>query len=240
MPDRYDTEYEIGQDNLRKFGMDVHNPVFWIASILILVFVIGTLLVPEAAKEAFDGSKGWSIDNFDWLFMVGGNIFVIFCLMLIIMPVGKVRIGGDDARPEFSTMSWFSMLFAAGMGIGLMFWSVAEPVAYYTEWYGSPFNTAGRTEEAAALAMGATMFHWGLHPWSIYAVVGLSMAYMTYSRGLPLTVRSTFYPLLGESTWGVAGHVIDTLAVLATIFGLATGIWCTAGGEWFEFFICNT
>ncbi|SLN42496.1 BCCT family transporter [Oceanibacterium hippocampi] len=224
MRDRYETEYEIGQDNLKVYGMDIHNPVFWITSILILVFVVGSIAAPESANGLFNGAKGWSIDNFDWLFMLGGNIFVLFCLALIVLPVGKIRLGGEAAKPEFSRMSWFAMLFAAGMGIGLMFWSVAEPAGYYTEWYGSPFNEPGRTPEAAQMAMGATMFHWGLHPWAIYAVVGLSLAFFTYNKGLPLTIRSGFYPLLGERTWGWFGHVIDIFAVLATIFGLATSL----------------
>lgn len=224
MPNRYDTDYDVGQDNMQKYGMDVHHPVFWISSLLILLFVIGTLLAPGPAKEAFDGAKGWSINNFDWLFMVGGNIFVIFCLLLIVLPVGKIRIGGDDARPEFSNMSWFAMLFAAGMGIGLMFWSVAEPTAYYSAWYGTPLNVAPNTPEAAQTALGATMFHWGLHPWAIYAVVGLSLAFFSYNKGLPLTIRSAFYPLLKDGSWGWFGHLVDILAVLATIFGLATSL----------------
>ena len=244
LADRFSTGHSIGQDNIQKWGMDIHNPVFFVSALLIIIFVTGTLIYPETAGQVFDHSKTWSINNFDWLFMLSANIIVVFCLALIMLPVGKIRIGGDQARPDFSMLSWFSMLFAAGMGIGLMFWSVAEPVAYYTEWYGSPFNTAGRSDEAATLAMGATMFHWGLHPWAIYAVVGLSMAYMTYSRGLPLTVRSTFYPLLGDSTWGIAGHVIDTLAVLATIFGLATslgfGAQQAASGLSFLFAVPNT
>jgi BCCT family betaine/carnitine transporter len=204
--------------------MDIHNPVFVVSALLIFCFVAGTLGYPENAKQVFDHSKAWSINNFDWLFMLSANIMVIFCLALIVLPVGGIRIGGKDAKADFSLLSWFSMLFAAGMGIGLMFWSVAEPVAYYTEWYGSPFNVAGHTQEAASLAMGATMFHWGLHPWAIYAVVGLSIAYMTHSCNLPLTIRSTFYPLLGESTWGLPGHIIDIIAVLATLFGLATSL----------------
>ncbi len=244
MPDRYDTDYDIGQDNLQKFGMDIHHPVFWTCSVLILAFVVGTLLMPEAAKEAFDGSKGWSIANFDWLFMVAGNIFVIFCLMLIVMPVGRVRIGGEDARPEYSNMSWFAMLFAAGMGIGLMFWSVAEPTAYYTAWYGTPLGVEANTPEAARTAMGATMFHWGLHPWAIYAVVGLSLAFFSYNKGLPLTIRSAFYPLIKDRSWGWFGHLVDILAVLATIFGLATslgfGAQQAASGLNFLFGVDNT
>ncbi|MCU7865317.1 MAG: BCCT family transporter, partial [Candidatus Thiodiazotropha sp. (ex Lucinoma borealis)] len=150
--------------------------------------------------------------------------FVLFCIALVFLPVGKIRIGGIDAVPEFSTLSWFAMLFAAGMGIGLMFWSVAEPVAYYTDWYGTPLNVAPNTPEAARAALGATMYHWGLHPWAIYAVVALSLSFFAYNKGMPLTIRSAFYPLLGEACWGWAGHAIDLLAVLATIFGLATSL----------------
>ncbi|MBT5050892.1 MAG: BCCT family transporter [Rhodospirillaceae bacterium] len=224
MPDRYQTDYQIGQDNLRRWGMDLHHPVFWVTAFLILIFVMGTLMTPESAKAVFAGAKGWSIGNFDWLFMVGGNIFVIFCLVLIFLPLGRIRLGGIDARPEFSTLSWFSMLFAAGMGIGLMFWSVAEPTAYYTNWYGTPLNAAARTPQGADAAMGATMFHWGLHPWAIYAVVGLSLAFFTYNKGLPLTIRSGFFPLMKDRSWGWFGHMVDIVAVLATIFGLATSL----------------
>ncbi|WP_020680003.1 BCCT family transporter [Marinobacterium rhizophilum] len=220
----YDTDYEVGRDNVKVMGMDVHNPVFGVSAGFILLFIIGTLLFPAEAKVALTGARGWSIDNFDWLFMIGGNIFVLFCLALIVLPVGKIRLGGAAAKPEFSTMSWFSMLFAAGMGIGLMFWSVAEPVAYYTDWYGTPLNVAPRTAEGANLALGATMYHWGLHPWAIYGVVALALAYFCYNKGLPMTIRSAFYPLLGEKCWGPIGHVIDILAVLATIFGLATSL----------------
>ncbi len=222
--DTYETDYEVGQDNLRLFGMDLHNPVFFISAVLILIFVIGTLLYPAEAKTLLNGAKGWSIKHFDWLFIWAANLFVIFCLALVFLPVGSIRIGGEDAKPEFSIVSWFSMLFAAGMGIGLMFWSVAEPVAYYTDWYGTPLNVPPHTPEGARAAMGATMFHWGLHPWAIYAVVALSLAFFAFNKGMPLTIRSAFYPILGESCWGWPGHLIDLLAVLATIFGLATSL----------------
>ncbi len=220
----YETDYVAGQDNLQRWGMDVHHPVFWVAAGLVLLFVIGVLMAPEAAKGAFDGAKWWSIGAFDWLFMLGGNIFVVFCLALIFLPVGKIRLGGQDASPEFSTLSWFSMLFAAGMGIGLMFWSVAEPTAYYTGWYETPLGVEANTAAAAEKAMSATMFHWGLHPWAIYAVVALSLAFFHYNKGLPLTIRSAFYPLIKDRSWGFFGHVIDTVAVLATLFGLATSL----------------
>ncbi|MFE8071074.1 BCCT family transporter [Marinobacteraceae bacterium S3BR75-40.1] len=220
----YQTDYVIGQDNIEKFGMDMHHPVFPISATLILLFVIGTLMFPEGANSALDGAKWWAINHFDWLFMVGGNLFVIFCLILIFLPVGKIRLGGQDAKPEFSTMSWFAMLFAAGMGIGLMFWSVAEPVAYYTDWYKTPLGVEPGTPAGADLAIGATMFHWGLHPWAIYGVVALSLAFFAYNKGMPLTIRSAFFPLLGDRCWGWIGHAIDIVAVLATLFGLATSL----------------
>ena len=235
----YETDYEVGQDNVQVLGMDMHNPVFFISAVLILVFVIGTIIFPAEAKTALDGAKGWTIDNFDWLFMVGANIFVVFCIALIFLPVGKIRLGGKDARPDFSTLSWFAMLFAAGMGIGLMFWSVAEPVGYYTDWFGTPLNVEPNTPQAKDMALGAVMYHWGLHPWAIYGVVALSLAFFAYNKGMPLTIRSAFYPILGERCWGWAGHVIDVLAVLATIFGLATSLGLgakqAAGGMHFLF-----
>ncbi|WP_197485807.1 BCCT family transporter, partial [Oleiphilus sp. HI0061] len=130
----------------------------------------------------------------------------------------------NEAKAEHSTLTWLAMLFAAGMGVGLMFWGVAEPVSYYTGWYKTPLNVAANTPEAASMAMGATMYHWGIHPWAIYGVVALSLAFFTYNKGLPLSIRSVFYPLLGERTWGWPGHIIDILAVLATLFGLATSL----------------
>ncbi|MFA0085170.1 BCCT transporter [Vibrio sp. 10N.286.49.C2] len=219
------TDYTIGQDNVQKWGFDVHNPVFgWSAGFIALLLILAVVVDAETAKAALDGIK-WSIINkFDWLFMWAGNIFVIFCLVLIVSPFGKIRLGGKDATADYSFMSWLAMLFAAGMGIGLMFWSVAEPVAYFTGWYETPLGVTANTEQARELALGATMFHWGLHPWAIYGVVALSLAFFTYNKGLPLSMRSVFYPILGDRAWGWAGHIIDILAVLATLFGLATSL----------------
>ena len=241
---QYDTDYKVGQDNVKIIGFDIHNPVFGISAGLILLFIVATLLFPSEAKTGLTNARGWSIENFDWLFMIGCNVFVLFCIALILLPVGKVRLGGATATPDFSRLSWFAMLFAAGMGIGLMFWSVAEPVAYYTDWYGTPLNATARTPSGADAALGATMYHWGLHPWAIYGVVALSLAFFSYNKGLPLTIRSAFYPLLGERCWGVVGHIIDILAVLATIFGLATslglGAQQAAGGLNYLFGIDNS
>ncbi len=222
--DEYQTDYVVGQDNIRPFGLDLHAPVFPITGILVVLFVVGTLIFPEGAKSLLDGAKWDIIATFDWFFLLSANIFVVVCVALIFHPVGKIRLGGMDARPDFSTISWFSMLFAAGMGIGLMFWAVAEPVAYYTGWYKTPFNVAANSPEAADLAMGATMYHWGLHPWAIYAIVGLSLAFFAFNKNMPLTIRSAFFPLLKDRVWGWPGHIIDTLAVVATIFGLATSL----------------
>ncbi len=217
----YETDYEIGQDNIQWLGLDLHNPVFIVSAVLILAFVLGALLVPEVANERLTGIRVWIGETFDWLFLTAGSFFVLFCLLLIIMPFGKIRIGGEDARPDFSYFAWFAMLFAAGMGIGLMFWSVAEPVGYFTEWAGTPLNAEGGDARAA---LGATMYHWGFHPWAIYGVVALALAFFSYNKGLPLTIRSTFYPLLGERVWGPIGDVIDTVAVLSTLFGLVTSL----------------
>ncbi len=218
------TDYEIGQDNIQVLGMDIHNPVFMISAVIIILFVIFTLLFTADAKAALDGAKSWTIHHLDWLFMIAGNIFVLFCLGLIFSPLGKIRLGGEDASPDFSRWSWFAMLFAAGMGIGLMFWSVAEPIAYYTAWWGTPLGVAERTPEAAQAAIGATMFHWGIHPWAIYGVVALALAFFTFNRGLPLSIRSAFYPIFGDYVWGWVGHIIDIFAVFATLFGLATSL----------------
>ncbi|OED62392.1 BCCT transporter [Vibrio splendidus ZS-139] len=219
------TDYTVGQDNVQKWGFDVHNPVFGISAGLIALFLIGILITDTAsAKAALDGVKGQIINSFDWLFIWSGNVFVVFCLGLIVSPYGKIRLGGVDATADYSFMSWLSMLFAAGMGIGLMFWSVAEPAAYFTGWFETPLGVEPNTPEAAKLALGATMYHWGLHPWAIYGVVALSLAFFSYNKGLPLSIRSIFYPILGDRAWGWAGHIVDILAVLATLFGLATSL----------------
>lgn len=226
--DRYsieNTDYTVGQDNVQKWGFDVHNPVFGISAGSIIIFLLALLVAePETAKSALDGIKWKVIGNFDGFFMWAANIFVIFCFALIVSPYGKIRIGGNDAKAEHSNLSWMSMLFAAGMGIGLMFWGVAEPVAYFTGWYETPLGVEAYSPEAAKLALGATIYNWGLHGWAIYAVVALALAFFTFNKGLPLSIRSIFYPILGDRTWGWFGHIVDIVAVLATLFGLATSL----------------
>lgn len=219
------TDYTVGQDNIEKWGFDVHNPVFGLSAGLMLL-VLALLLVVDAdtAKQSLDSIKWFIINNFDQLFMWSGNIFLVFCVLLVLSPYGKIRIGGKQALPEHSNFSWLAMLFAAGMGIGLLFWGVAEPLAYFTGWYETPLAVEANSEEAIKVALGATMYHWGLSAWAMYAVVGLSLAFFAYNKGLPLSIRSIFYPLLGDRAWGWFGHIIDILAVVATIFGLAPSL----------------
>lgn len=233
-----ETDYEVGQDNVQVMGLDIHNPVFAISGLTIIAFVFFSLVFREQAGELFGWLRTAVTSNFDWVFMFACNIFVVFALFLVVSPFGKIRLGGDDAKPDYSYAAWISMLFAAGMGIGLVFWGVAEPISHYgsslggvsvgddglrTDW--APLAGAeGDAAGAHDLALAATIFHWGLHPWAVYAIVALALAFFSFNRGLPLTMRSVFYPLLGEATWGPLGHIIDILAVFATIFGLATSL----------------
>ncbi|MDN2663559.1 BCCT family transporter [Psychromonas sp. 14N.309.X.WAT.B.A12] len=219
------TDYQVGQDNLQKWGFDIHNPVFGISAGLILLFITMTLMVePATAKAVLNDLKNGIMKDFDLLFMWSTNFFLVFAIILMLSPLGKIRIGGKEAKAEYTTGSWLAMLFAAGMGIGLLFWGVAEPTAYFTDWWGTPFNVEPYTPEAKALAMGTTIFHWGIHGWAIYAIVALALAFFAYNKGLPLSIRSVFYPIFGDRAWGWLGHIIDILAVLATLFGLATSL----------------
>ena len=238
--DPIDTDYDIGQDNIEgrvgPFGFDIHNPVFAISGLSVVAFVAYALLAPGQAADFFGWLRPALTASFDWFFMLSANVFVLFCLALIVLPVGKVRLGGADATPDYSYAGWFAMLFAAGMGIGLMFFGVLEPAYYFgTPWGDAPLDAvrpfdeggaliAANVEEARRMALAATSYHWALHPWAIYAVVALALALFTYNKGLPLSIRSAFYPLLGERVWGWWGHVIDILAVFATLFGLATSL----------------
>lgn len=245
-----ETPYEIGQDNIEAtaggFPFDVHNPVFVISAMVIVVFTVLTLLFPTGSTAIYEGARNWLTGHLDWFFLTSANIFLLVCLFLIVTPFGNVRLGGPDATPDFTLTGWFAMLFAAGMGIGLMFYGVSEPMSHFnsaligttvengvrTDW--APLDgAAGDDLGARRLGMAATIFHWGLHPWAIYAIVALALglfAYnkglplIAYNKGLPLTMRSVFYPLLGERVWGWPGHIIDILAVFATIFGLATSL----------------
>ena len=216
------TDYRIGRDNIQFLGLDIHNPVFAVSSLTIIAFVVGVLAFREAAAATFDALHTWLTSTFDWVFLGAGNIFILFCLLLVVTPLGRIRLGGPDAKPDYSTWSWFAMLFAAGIGIGLMFFGVAEPITHFRN---PPLGIdAADTAAAQRMAFAAAIFHWGLHPWAMYAIVALALAFAAYNLGLPLTLRSAFYPVLGKAVWGRFGHLIDVLAVFAALFGLATSL----------------
>lgn len=212
-----------GDTNFVKWGFDLHPQVTgWSAGFLI-VFLSLTLIFADQAEVFFQDSLDFIGDTFGWFYILAANIFVIAVFYFAFSRYGKIRLGGQHARPEFTNFAWYAMLISAGMGIGLMFWSVAEPIYHYQ----TPppfFGAVGETPEAAEAAMVTTFFHWGIHPWSIYALVSLALAFFTFNRGLPLTMRSVFYPILKERIYGTWGNVIDTVAVIATLFGLASSL----------------
>lgn len=202
------------------FGLEINGPVFFSSTILIIIGIALTLYFGDSAKEFFDKTQTQVAEYGGWLFVLSVNVFLIFVLYLAFSKFGKIRLGGKNAKPEFKTLSWFSMLFSAGMGIGLLFWSVAEPITHFI----TPPSADPNTIAAAKESMNYTFLHWGFHAWAIYALVGLALAFFTYSRGLPLTIRSVFYPFLGDKIYGPIGDIIDIFAVLATLFGLATSL----------------
>ena len=233
--------YKVGQNNVQVFGLDINAPVFLTSSLAIAVFVLVALVFQEQATVVFENVRVWMTSRLDWMFLLTCSLLVLFCLYLIVSPLGKVRLGGQNAVPDYSTLTWIAMLFSAGLAIGLVYFGVVEPVHHFqnppfnmtrvydaAEVYGAenppPDLNAPDTRAARNMSFASVAFHWGLHGWAGYAVVGLAIAFFTYNRGLPLALRSAFYPLLGERVWGWPGHLIDTLAVFATLFGLAPSL----------------
>ena len=215
--------HKPGESNWKGFGFDIHPQVSLVAAGLVILFIALTLIYREQSASFFQNLLNTIGNTFGWLYILAANFFVIVMILIASSRFGKIVIGGPDALPEFNTFSWYAMLISAGMGIGLMFWSVAEPVFHYMT--PSPmFDIPAQSAQSAQVALGLTYFHWGVHPWGIYALVGLSLAFFAYNRGLPLTIRSIFYPLLGEKIYGFWGNIIDILSVLATLFGLATSL----------------
>ena len=210
--------------NTNLFGLDVNLPVFSISSGLAIIFSVLVLIYPEMSYELLTNAKDFVVARFGTLFTISMSAITLIIFFLIVSPFGKIRLGGKDSVPEFGFASWVCMLFAAGVGIGMTFYGAAEPLSYYTGVFGTPLNVSPESEEAYRLAFSATIFHWGLNAWSVYAIIGLSLAFFCYNWKLPLTIRSIFYPLLGKRIWGWQGDVIDIIAVLATLFGLTTSL----------------
>jgi choline/carnitine/betaine transport len=239
-----ESDREPGDTNIQKWGFDIHPVVFPIALVIIVSFILITLFFqdiasaiglmsegePMTAQTAFTTLQDGISNTFGWFFILAVNLFIGVILFFAFSKYGKIKIGGVEAEKEFSDFSWMAMLFSAGMGIGLMFFSVAEPMWHFgsgdSAFMNVPpvFGAEGGTTAAAGAAMAQTFFHWGFHPWAIYGIVGLGLAFFSFNRGLPLTFRSIFWPLLGERIYGWPGHVIDLVTVFATLFGLSTSL----------------
>jgi len=220
--DRQPDERELPAPPGRDSGVfsTVQPTVFWISVVLLLLYVGASVLFSESAQVALPALGQWVGRVFGPFYVVSVALFLIFVFVVAASPVGRIRLGRDDEQPEFSRLTWFAMLFSAGMGIGLVFNGVAEPMNHFAR----PPLVEGGSAEAAEVAIQTTYFHWGLHAWAIYVVVGLSIAFFAFRRGLPLALRSCFYPILGERIHGWAGHVVDIAATFGTLFGLAASL----------------
>ena len=195
----YTHNHAIGDDNRTAFGLDFHHPVFLISSVTIVLFIAFTLALPDIAASVFVTMRHWLTENLDWFFMASMNLVLLFCVMIAASPAGRLKIGGEQAQPLFNRLSWICMLFAAGIGIGIMFYGVLEPMNHALT---PPLNEAVSGDALKRLAMATSVYHWAFHPWAVYALVGLALAFFCYNRGLPLLIRSTCYPIFGERTWG--------------------------------------
>ncbi|MGB2218466.1 MAG: BCCT family transporter, partial [Porticoccaceae bacterium] len=190
---------------------------------LVAAFVLFTLISPQTADGLYSSARDFIAAELSWYYILLMNLYIALALVLMFSRYGTIRLGADSDKPEFGYFAWFSMLFGAGIGIGILFWSIAEPM-YYLQ--GNPFIDADQalTADAAQVAMRVTIFHWGLHGWALYAMLGLCFAYFSYRKGLPLSIRSALYPILGERIYGPIGYIADLLAVLGTVFGIATSL----------------
>jgi glycine betaine transporter len=196
-------------------------PVFIISLVLVMFFVLLGITVPEQLDRVSSFLHSSIIEHFGWAYLLATFGFVIFSVFLAVSKFGRVKLGKDNEKPRYSYFAWFSMLFAAGMGIGLIFWGVAEPLSHFAN---PPAYLEGQTGSAAGFAMVHCFFHWGIHPWAIYIVMSLSIAYFTFRRGMAPLISNTFYPLLGDRVFGAIGRFIDILAVFATVFGIVTSL----------------
>ncbi|TGV18182.1 BCCT family transporter, partial [Mesorhizobium sp. M00.F.Ca.ET.186.01.1.1] len=194
---------------------------FFISIVIVVLIVLFGAISPELFASAAAQVLKMTTTNFGWFYLIVTFGFLIFCLFLAFSRYGQIPLGGDDDEPEYSLPTWFAMLFSAGMGIGLVFWGVAEPISHY---FAPPAGVTGQTTEAAQTALRYAFFHWGLHPWGIYAVIALALAYFQFRKGAKGLISSTFLPLLGDKVNGPIGKGIDVLSVIATAFGVATSL----------------
>ncbi len=204
--------------NFNKFGFDFHPEVSLISGIFVLLFIGLTLINPEAASSTLTEIQNKITDNFNWFFILSANLFLMFPIYLMFSKFGEIKLGGPEAKPEFSNFAWYSMLISAGMGIGLVFFSVGEPIFHAN----SVLPLTGTSSPTQALGM--TFYHWGFHAWGIYSLIALALAFFAYNRGLPLSLRSVFYPIFKDKVFGKVGDIIDITAVISCLFGLATSL----------------
>lgn len=202
--------------------LQINHVVFMVSAAIILSVVTFAAVAPKLLLTAFSTLQTTITTYCGWLYVLAMTFFLGFVLWLAISPYGRVRLGDDNSKPEFSTLTWLAMLFSAGMGIGILFYGIAEPLMHFNA--PVPFGCEPGSQEAARSAMGITVFHWGFHPWACYSVVGLAIAYFGFRKGLPISIRSAFFPILGERIYGWPGHVIDILAIVSTMFGVATSL----------------
>jgi len=211
----------IRSDKKTLFGAAINPPVFFGSLIVLLVTITATIIIGEPAEALFARAQTVISDASGWFFILLVNVLLFFLVFLAFSRFGNIRLGGKDATPDFSRASWFAMLFSAGMGIGLVFWGVAEPISHFNY---NPFVDNTDAVASAKSAMGFTFLHYGIHAWAIYTVVALALAFFTFNLKLPLTIRSVFYPLLGDKIYGRWGDFIDIISVIATVVGLATSL----------------
>ncbi|MGO2862953.1 MAG: BCCT family transporter [Brevibacterium sp.] len=214
-------------EKLRRQGVRVGRGmiaprVFWPALIVIVGVAILAVTIPEGTGTVISNIQSWIVGDLGWYYMLVVGVFVAFAIIVGLSKYGRIRLGKDDDRPDFGVLSWFAMLFAAGMGIGLVFYGVAEPLTYATT--GPKPGWAGGEVENAQMGMAQTFVHWGLHPWALYAVLGMALAYAIHRRGRPLSIRWALEPLLGNKVKGWAGDAIDVIAIFGTVFGIATSL----------------
>ncbi|MBS9777646.1 MAG: BCCT family transporter, partial [Gammaproteobacteria bacterium] len=200
--------------------LSLNKSVFYTSSIIIFAILLFAVISPEFAKSTFVQLQSIIVENASWYYVLTVGVILLSCFYLGFSEYGRIRLGPDHSKPEYKNVSWFAMLFSAGMGIGLMFFGVAEPVMHFL----SPPIGDPETAAAAREAMKITFFHWGLHAWAIYAIVALILAFFSYRHHLPLTLRSALYPLIGEKIYGPIGHIVDIFAVVGTLFGVATSL----------------
>lgn len=206
----------------RRLGLQIIPGVFFTSAGIAALFVALAIPYDEAVAESFGLLSGWVARNLGWFYIFSVSALLIFLIGLAFSRYGNIRLGADDSRPDYSNLTWFTMLFAAGIGTILMFWGVAEPISHFAH---PPFDgVQAGSEQAASDAMTIALYHFGLHTWTIFAVPGLAIAYFSYRHNLPMRISSLFYPILGERAFGPWGWAVDVIAVLGTLFGVATSL----------------